>query len=116
MHPNTEANAEKAYHVLRGASHKFEVYRRASIPPGLHYESARRAFATTWRRIGLTFSRAHPSILSLHAGQNRQRSGFALSGYSCEVMHAQRSLPPKSCDLGGAEATVPFLRTVSPME
>jgi len=60
-----------------------------------HSRIRRRAFATTWRRIGLTFSRAHPSILSLHAVRNRQWSGFALSGYSCEVMHAQRNLPPK---------------------
>ncbi len=39
LYPNTEADAEKAYRALRGASDKFEVYRRANFPPGLHYDA-----------------------------------------------------------------------------
>ena len=37
MYAPSEADAEKAYEQLKGASDKFEVYRRAAVPPSLHY-------------------------------------------------------------------------------
>jgi len=39
IYPKTEADAEKIYKSLNGASEKFKVYRRASIPASLHYDS-----------------------------------------------------------------------------
>lgn len=39
LYPKSEADAEKAYHSLLGASDKFKVYRRAQVPAYLHYNS-----------------------------------------------------------------------------
>ncbi|MGH9712027.1 MAG: ectonucleotide pyrophosphatase/phosphodiesterase [Candidatus Acidiferrales bacterium] len=39
MYAPSEADAEKAYQSLKGASDKFKVYRRADVPPELHYDS-----------------------------------------------------------------------------
>ena len=39
LSPKSDADAEKAYQSLRGASDKFEVYRRANVPAYLHYNS-----------------------------------------------------------------------------
>ncbi len=39
LYPKSEADAEKAYRSLLGASDKFKVYRRAQVPAYLHYNS-----------------------------------------------------------------------------
>jgi alkaline phosphatase D len=39
LYPKSEADAEKAYQSLLGASDKFKVYRRAQVPAYLHYNS-----------------------------------------------------------------------------
>jgi predicted AlkP superfamily pyrophosphatase or phosphodiesterase len=39
LYANSEADAEKAYHSLLGASDTFKVYRRANVPQYLHYNS-----------------------------------------------------------------------------
>jgi alkaline phosphatase D len=38
LYPKSEAAAEEAYEELRGKSDKFLVYRRAQVPPELHYD------------------------------------------------------------------------------
>jgi predicted AlkP superfamily pyrophosphatase or phosphodiesterase len=43
MYAPSDADAEKAYRSLKGASDKFKVYRRADVPAELHYESNPRA-------------------------------------------------------------------------
>ena len=43
IYPKSEAAADTAYEKLRGASGKFEVYRRAQFPPELHFDSTARA-------------------------------------------------------------------------
>jgi predicted AlkP superfamily pyrophosphatase or phosphodiesterase len=39
LYPKSEADAEKAYHSLLGASDKFKVYRRDKVPAYLHFNS-----------------------------------------------------------------------------
>ena len=39
LYPKSEEDAERAYQSLVGASDKFKVYRRASVPAYLHFES-----------------------------------------------------------------------------
>lgn len=39
LYPKSEAAAEEAYEELHGKSDKFLVYRRAHVPPELHYDS-----------------------------------------------------------------------------
>ena len=39
MYPKSDAAAEKAYEQLKGASDKFNVYRRRDFPAELHYNS-----------------------------------------------------------------------------
>jgi predicted AlkP superfamily pyrophosphatase or phosphodiesterase len=39
MYPKSEADAQKAYDQLHGASDKFDVYRRRDVPAQLHYDS-----------------------------------------------------------------------------
>jgi X-X-X-Leu-X-X-Gly heptad repeat protein len=39
LYPKSESAAEEAYQELRGKSGKFVVYRRAQVPPELHYDS-----------------------------------------------------------------------------
>jgi predicted AlkP superfamily pyrophosphatase or phosphodiesterase len=39
LYAKSEADAQKAYASLQGASDKFKVYRRASVPAYLHYDS-----------------------------------------------------------------------------
>jgi alkaline phosphatase D len=39
LYAKSEADAEKAYESLQGASDKFKVYRRASVPAYLHFDS-----------------------------------------------------------------------------
>jgi alkaline phosphatase D len=39
MYPKNDAAAEKAYEQLKGASDKFNVYRRRDVPAELHYSS-----------------------------------------------------------------------------
>jgi predicted AlkP superfamily pyrophosphatase or phosphodiesterase len=39
LYPKSEADAEKAYQSLLGASDKFNVYRRAQVPAYLHFNS-----------------------------------------------------------------------------
>src|SRR5579863_2323569 len=39
LYPKSEADAEKAYGSLHGASETFKVYRRAEVPAHLHYNS-----------------------------------------------------------------------------
>lgn len=39
LYAKSEADAEKAYKSLQGASDKFKVYRRADVPAGLHFNS-----------------------------------------------------------------------------
>jgi alkaline phosphatase D len=43
MYAPSDADAEKAYRSLKGASDKFKVYRRAEVPAELHYDSNPRA-------------------------------------------------------------------------
>ncbi len=43
LYANSEADAEKAYHSLLGASDKFKVYRLAHVPAHLHFNSNPRA-------------------------------------------------------------------------
>ncbi len=43
LYPKSDADAERAYETLRGKSDKFLVYRRAKMPPGLHFDSNPRA-------------------------------------------------------------------------
>jgi predicted AlkP superfamily pyrophosphatase or phosphodiesterase len=43
MYAPSDADAEKAYRSLKGASDKFKVYRRADVPAELHYDSSPRA-------------------------------------------------------------------------
>jgi predicted AlkP superfamily pyrophosphatase or phosphodiesterase len=38
IYAKTEADTEKIYNALNGASDKFKVYRRANLPPDLHYD------------------------------------------------------------------------------
>jgi predicted AlkP superfamily pyrophosphatase or phosphodiesterase len=42
LYPKSEADAQKAYEALSGKSDKFAVYRRASVPEYLHFDSNRR--------------------------------------------------------------------------
>jgi predicted AlkP superfamily pyrophosphatase or phosphodiesterase len=39
LYPKTEDDAQKAYEAMRGKSDKFAVYRRASMPAYLHFDS-----------------------------------------------------------------------------
>lgn len=39
LYAKSEADAEKAYESLKGASDKFDIYRRAQVPAYLHYNS-----------------------------------------------------------------------------
>src|SRR5271165_3634725 len=39
LYAKSEADAERAYEALRGKSDKFDVYRRAQLPPALHGDS-----------------------------------------------------------------------------
>jgi len=39
LYPKSEADAQKAYEALNGKSDKFTVYRRASVPAYLHFDS-----------------------------------------------------------------------------
>jgi alkaline phosphatase D len=43
LYPKSEADAERAYEGLHGKSDKFEVYRRAQMPPELHDDSNARS-------------------------------------------------------------------------
>ena len=43
MYANSEADAEKAYRELNGASEKFKVYRRANYPTWLHFNASARS-------------------------------------------------------------------------
>jgi predicted AlkP superfamily pyrophosphatase or phosphodiesterase len=43
LYPRTEADAQKAYEKLNGASDKFKVYRRNQVPHDLHFDSNPRA-------------------------------------------------------------------------
>jgi alkaline phosphatase D len=43
LYAKSEADAEKAYQALLGASDKFKVYRRAQMPANLHFDSNPRA-------------------------------------------------------------------------
>jgi alkaline phosphatase D len=39
LYPHSDADAEKAYESLKGASDKFKVYRRDQLPADLHFDS-----------------------------------------------------------------------------
>ena len=39
LYPKSEDDAQKAYEALRGKSDQFTVYRRAQVPPYLHFDS-----------------------------------------------------------------------------
>jgi alkaline phosphatase D len=39
LYPKADDDAQKAYEALRGKSDKFLVYRRAQVPPYLHFDS-----------------------------------------------------------------------------
>ncbi len=42
LYPRSDADAQKAYEAMRGKSDKFAVYRRASVPAYLHFDSSPR--------------------------------------------------------------------------
>jgi alkaline phosphatase D len=43
VYADSEADADKAYQSLRGASDSFKAYRRANLPPQLHFDANPRA-------------------------------------------------------------------------
>jgi predicted AlkP superfamily pyrophosphatase or phosphodiesterase len=59
LYADSEADAEKAYRELRGASDRFEVYRRESVPPRLHFNSNPRSGDPVVVPTGPYYVRSH---------------------------------------------------------
>jgi len=62
LYPDSEAAAEKAYEDLRGASDKFQVYRRANTPAHLHYDANPRSGDPIVVATGPSYIRAHEAL------------------------------------------------------
>ena len=88
LYPDSEAAAEKAYEELRGASSKFKVYRRASLPPRLHYNDNPRIGDPVVVATGPYYIRAH-SALSFGDPSNTDPGQH---GYDPEVVPAMKAI------------------------
>jgi predicted AlkP superfamily pyrophosphatase or phosphodiesterase len=62
LYADSEADAEKAYRELRGASGRFEVYRRKDVPTRLHFNSNPRSGDPIVVPTGPYYVRAHEAV------------------------------------------------------
>jgi predicted AlkP superfamily pyrophosphatase or phosphodiesterase len=62
LYADSEAAAEKAYEDLSGKSDKFKVYRRAYLPPRLHYDGNPRTGDPVVIATGPYYIRAHEAL------------------------------------------------------
>jgi|SRR5579863_450230 len=85
LYAKSEADAEKAYNSLRGASDKFKVYRRAKMPKRLHFNSNPREGDPIVILTG-------PFKLAAHAPDNFVDSIRGAHGYDPGIMASMKAI------------------------
>jgi predicted AlkP superfamily pyrophosphatase or phosphodiesterase len=86
LYPPSEAAAQKAFAELNNANEKFHVYRRANMPPALHYDSNPRIGDPVVVPTGPYAIRAHPRTAS-----NDRPPNAGVHGYDAASMFSMRA-------------------------
>jgi predicted AlkP superfamily pyrophosphatase or phosphodiesterase len=85
LYAKSEADAEKAYHSLQGASDTFEVFRRAKLPEHLHFDSNPREGDPVVVPTG-------PFNILAHSPANLMKPNLGAHGYDPDTMPTMKAI------------------------